>query len=81
MKENPSSEIRIVGHSDNMGTPEQNQRRSVQRKDKVVNYLLSKGIDRFRILDRGEGDRRPIADSKTAEGRRKNRRGEITIVQ
>jgi len=81
MKENPSSEIRIVGHSDNMGTPEQNQRRSVQRKDKVVNYLLSKGIDRFRILDRGEGDRRPIADSKTAEGRRKNRRVEITIVQ
>ncbi len=81
MKDNPSSEIRIVGHSDNMGTPEQNQRRSVQRKDKVVNYLLSKGIDRFRILDRGEGDRRPIADSKTAEGRRKNRRVEITIVQ
>lgn len=81
MKENPSSEIRVVGHSDNMGTPEQNQRRSVVRKDKVVRYLLSKGIDRYRILDRGEGDRRPIADSRTPEGRKKNRRVEITIVQ
>ena len=81
MKENPSSEIRVVGHSDNNGTPEQNQRRSVVRKDKVVRYLLSKGIDRYRILDRGEGDRRPIADSRTPEGRKKNRRVEITIVQ
>lgn len=81
MKNNPSSEIRVVGHSDNNGTPEQNQRRSVVRKDKVVRYLLSQGIDRYRILDRGEGDRKPIADSRTPEGRKKNRRVEITIVQ
>ena len=81
MKNNPSSEIRVVGHSDNNGTPEQNQRRSVVRKDKVVRYLLSQGIDRYRILDRGEGDRKPIADSRTPEGRKENRRVEITIVQ
>lgn len=81
MLENPKSEIRIVGHSDNMGSPEENQRRSVVRKDRVVRYLLAKGINRYRILDRGEGDRRPIADIKTAEGRKKNRRVEITIIQ
>ncbi|MER3330146.1 MAG: OmpA family protein, partial [Candidatus Kapaibacterium sp.] len=56
LNENPGSEIRIVGHSDNMGSAEENQRRSVIRKDRVVRYLLAKGINRFRILDRGEGD-------------------------
>lgn len=81
MLDHPKSEIRIVGHSDNMGTPEQNQRRSVIRKDRVVQYLLAKGINRYRIFDRGEGARRPIADNKTEAGRKKNRRVEITIVQ
>lgn len=81
MKENPYSEIRVIGHSDNLGTPEQNQRRSERRADRVVKYLLSKGIDRYRILARGEGARRPIADTKTPEGRAKNRRVEITVVQ
>ncbi|MEZ4724470.1 MAG: OmpA family protein [Candidatus Kapaibacterium sp.] len=81
LNENPGSEIRVVGHSDNMGTAEENQRRSVIRKDRVVRYLLAKGINRYRILDRGEGDRKPIADSRTEEGRKKNRRVEITIIQ
>lgn len=81
MAENPGAEIRVVGHSDNMGSAEENQRRSVIRKDRVVRYLLAKGINRYRILDRGEGDRRPIADTKTVEGRKKNRRVEITIIQ
>lgn len=81
LQENPGAEIRVVGHSDNMGSAEENQRRSVIRKDRVVRYLLAKGINRFRILDRGEGDRKPIADTRTAEGRKKNRRVEITIIQ
>ncbi|MFA7326967.1 MAG: OmpA family protein [Candidatus Kapaibacterium sp.] len=81
LTENPGAEIRIVGHSDNMGSAEENQRRSVIRKDRVVRYLLAKGINRYRILDRGEGDRKPIADTRTAEGRKKNRRVEITIIQ
>jgi outer membrane protein OmpA-like peptidoglycan-associated protein len=81
LQENPSAEIRVVGHSDNIGTAEENQRRSVIRKDRVVRYLLAKGINRYRILDRGEGDRKPIADTRTAEGRKKNRRVEITIIQ
>lgn len=81
LQENPSAEIRVVGHSDNLGTAEENQRRSVIRKDRVVRYLLAKGINRYRILDRGEGDRKPIADTRTPEGRKKNRRVEITIIQ
>ena len=81
LSENPKAEIRIVGHSDNMGSAEENQRRSVIRKDRVVRYLLAKGINRYRILDRGEGDRKPIADTRTEDGRKKNRRVEITIIQ
>lgn len=81
MVENPRSEVRIVGHSDNVGTPEENQRRSEQRATRIVRYLMSKGIDRYRLLDRGEGARSPIGDVMTAEGRKRNRRVEITVVQ
>ncbi len=78
---NPRSEVRIVGHSDNRGTSEENQRRSELRARQVVRYLLSKGIPRGRLLDRGMGDRLPVADTRTDEGRAKNRRVEIQVVQ
>lgn len=79
MKNNPSFEVRIIGHSDNTGTFEQNQRRSQMRVDNIVNYLARKGIPRGRMLPRARGAVEPIASNNTAAGRRANRRVEITI--
>lgn len=81
LKANPSYEVAIVGHSDNTGTLVQNTERSVRRAENVVNYLMSKGIARGRLLNTGVGSVDPIAPNTTPEGRRANRRVEIVVRQ
>jgi outer membrane protein OmpA-like peptidoglycan-associated protein len=78
---NQSATVRIVGHSDNQGTFQQNEQRAEERANQVVRYLMNKGITRGRIFSRGEGARTPIGDVRTASGRKKNRRVAITVVQ
>ena len=80
MKANPNTNAQIVGHTDNIGTADEKQARSDARSKNALRFLQSKGINSRRILARGESDRKPIADARTDEGRRKNRRIEITIV-
>jgi len=80
LKENPNVEARIVGHSDNMGTSQQNQERSTVRAKKVADYLISKNVARTKVPNSGLADRRPLGDIRTEAGRRSNRRVEITIV-
>jgi len=80
LKANPNNEIRVVAHTDNIGTEVEKQRISDDRGKTVKRYLMSKGINGNKILVSGLGDRQPIANSRTEEGRRKNRRVEITIV-
>jgi OOP family OmpA-OmpF porin len=79
MKDNPDTKISIDGHTDNTGTPAINARLSQGRADAVKNYLVSKGIDASRITSTGHGQDMPIADNKTAAGRQKNRRVEMTL--
>ena len=43
-------------------------------------YLVSKGIDKSRVYTEGKGEKQPVADNKTKEGRAKNRRVEIEVV-
>ena len=82
LKQNPRADVRIVGHSDNFGgTPAQTQRISDERALQVVRYLMSKGIARERLLASGMGARNPIQSNRTPQGRKANRRVEITIVQ
>jgi outer membrane protein OmpA-like peptidoglycan-associated protein len=81
VKANPGCEIRVVGHSDNSGTFEQRQLRSKMRTEQVVRYLVNRGVPRGRILDRFRGAIAPIATNETPEGRKKNRRVEIVVVQ
>ncbi len=81
VKSNPSFEVRIVGYSDNSGTTAQNFSRSRERAQKVKDYLVSKGIPRRRILSTGRGATQPIARNDTEEGRQKNRRVEIVVVE
>ncbi|TAL66872.1 MAG: OmpA family protein [Bacteroidetes bacterium] len=81
LKANPSSTVRIVGHSDDQGTFSQNQKRSEDRANQVVQYLVSRGISKGRLFPRGDGARVPVGDNRNEEGRKRNRRVEIMIVQ
>ena len=72
--------IIAVGHTDSVGADAYNQKLSVRRSEAVKSYLVSKGIEKNRVYTEGKGEKQPVADNKTAEGRAKNRRVEIEVV-
>lgn len=72
--------IIAVGHTDSVGGDAYNQKLSVARSEAVKAYLVSKGIEKNRVYTEGKGEKQPVADNKTAEGRAKNRRVEIEVV-
>jgi OOP family OmpA-OmpF porin len=72
--------IIAVGHTDSIGSDEYNQRLSVRRAEAVKAYLVTKGIERNRVYTEGKGEKQPVADNRTKEGRAKNRRVEIEVV-
>ena len=71
----------VAGHTDSVGSEAYNQRLSLARADSVMAYLVSKGMDRQRIRTEGRGESQPVADNSTEEGRAKNRRVEIQVVE
>ncbi len=72
--------IIAVGHTDSVGTDAYNQKLSVRRAESIKTYLVGKGIEANRVYTEGKGEKQPVADNKTAEGRAKNRRVEIEVV-
>ena len=72
--------IIAVGHTDAVGSDSYNQKLSVRRSESVKAYLVSKGIEKNRVYTEGKGEKQPVADNKTSEGRAKNRRVEIEVV-
>ena len=72
--------IIAVGHTDSVGSDAYNQKLSVRRSEAVKAYLVSSGIEKNRVYTEGKGEKQPVADNKTAEGRAKNRRVEIEVV-
>ena len=79
LKENPLYNVIIVGHTDNVGTNEENLKLSQERAKNVAGALISYGIDDARVNAVGAGETHPIADNSTPEGRFKNRRTEIKL--
>jgi len=69
-----------IGHADSIGSDAYNQRLSVRRAESVKAYLVSKGIEPNRIYTEGKGEKQPVADNKTRDGRAKNRRVEIEVI-
>jgi OmpA-OmpF porin, OOP family len=72
--------IIAVGHTDSDGSDAYNQKLSVARSEAVKAYLVSKGIEKNRVYTEGKGEKQPVADNKTKEGKAKNRRVEIEVV-
>jgi len=79
LSDNPSALVKVVGHTDSVGTDGNNQRLSVERADAVRDLLEDRGVGKSRIDVAGRGEREPIASNDTAEGRAKNRRVEIFL--
>jgi OOP family OmpA-OmpF porin len=69
-----------IGHADSIGSDAYNQALSVRRAEAVKAYFVSKGIEGNRVYTEGKGEKQPVADNKTAEGRAKNRRTEIEVI-
>ena len=72
--------IIAVGHTDSVGSDAYNQKLSEKRAQAVKDYLTSKGTDASRVYVEGKGEKQPVADNKSADGRAKNRRVEIEVV-
>ncbi|HEY3495559.1 MAG TPA: OmpA family protein [Polyangiaceae bacterium] len=81
LQEYPKTRIEISGHTDNVGTRENNVDLSKRRAESVKNWFAGKGIDGKRIETRGAGPDEPIADNKGPDGRQKNRRIEFKLLQ
>jgi outer membrane protein OmpA-like peptidoglycan-associated protein len=76
----PSVKIEIGGHTDDVGSDEDNMQLSQDRAEAVRNWLVRRGIDGDRIKAKGYGETRPVASNQTAEGRQKNRRTQVRIL-
>ncbi len=80
MLEQVNMKFHIAGHTDNLGSTATNLALSENRANTVRKYLVLKGIEAIRITSQGYGENNPIADNATSQGRIKNRRVEIFIV-
>ena len=81
MNENPTMEIELAGHTDNIGNPSSLIVLSQNRVGAVKKYLVSKGINAARITGQGYGSKQPLVKNDTEENRGKNRRVEFRIIK
>lgn len=77
LKDNASISVRIIGHTDNVGSEKYNQWLSEKRAKKIGSYLVRQGINSSRIIYEGKGELEPITSNVTVTGRERNRR--VTI--
>ena len=78
--ENPDIHIRVDGHTDSVGSYEDNLLLSENRAKSVVMFLQEAGVSSSRLTSEGYADTKPVDTNETAEGRANNRRTEFTIV-
>lgn len=80
LKDNPDVRIRIVGHTDDVGSDESNQKLSEGRARSVRMAMISRGIEPDRILTAGRGEKEPVVPNDSDEHRQMNRRVEIQVL-
>lgn len=81
LKKKPEWKLKVTGHTDNVGKPAANMKLSEKRAKAVKAYLVKKGVAEDRIITEWFGQTRPIAPNNTPEGRQKNRRVEMLIIE
>lgn len=80
LKDNPETNVLIIGHTDDTGSDAYNSRLSERRAEAVKAFAMNQGIMSGRLSTSGKGEYEPIAENTSEEGRSKNRRVEIVIV-
>ena len=80
LNDNPTLKIEISGHTDSIGKAPDNLKLSQNRAKAVVDYLISKKIPATRLVSKGYGSTKPVANNKTEEGRALNRRTEMKVL-
>lgn len=73
--------VSIIGHTDNIGSEDANNKLSMQRAEAVRNFVVQNGISAARISCSGVGASQPIDDNNTAIGKQKNRRIELRFFE
>jgi peptidoglycan-binding protein ArfA len=79
LRQQPALRLEIAGHTDNIGDATLNLRLSEQRARVVRQYLVQQGIDSVRLVARGYGVTRPVADNRDMQQRARNRRVEVVV--
>lgn len=74
-------EVEIAGHTDSKGSDDYNANLSQGRSQSVVDYIVSQGIDSFRLSAHGYGEGKAIDSNDSEAGRANNRRVEFTVLK
>ena len=81
LKNYPNNDLLVTGHTALAGTKESRLELSRQRAKSAADYLLSLGVkDKYHIFTQGFGAEQPVASNQTEDGKARNRRVEITIL-
>jgi outer membrane protein OmpA-like peptidoglycan-associated protein len=86
LKSKTTTQVKIVGHTDAIGSDEANQKLSEQRAASALDYFVAHGVDSTRLTSEGRGESEPVAPNKNADGsdnpdgRARNRRIELHIT-
>jgi type IX secretion system PorP/SprF family membrane protein len=78
--DNPQLKIKLVGHTDNIGSDKFNLKLSIYRAEVIKDFITKQGIENNRILVDGKGMREPLNANKNDQERASNRRVELTII-
>ena len=81
LRQHPGTQVSVIGHTDNVGGAQSNQRLSEQRAEAVRRELVAKGVRADRLVTVGRGATEPRMSNETAAGRAANRRVELLMTQ
>ncbi len=81
MLKNPKMKIELAGHTDNVGNDDANMLLSQRRASSVRQFLIDNSISADRVIAKGYGESVPVATNDTEEGRQKNRRTEVRVIE
>jgi outer membrane protein OmpA-like peptidoglycan-associated protein len=81
LEANPALLLHVSGHTDDTGDSRVNQKLSLNRAEAVVNYLISKGVNKSRLQATGYGSLKPLASNSSKQGRNTNRRVEFILLE
>ena len=81
LKTVPSAKFLVEGHTASTGNPVGEMNLSIERANAIASSLIKRGINSENCICRGFGRTKPVSDNNTVQGKAKNRRVEITILE